>query len=685
MELAATRLNLFRNQLAVNQKKLFNLDESLVTKENSLNSINKKYFKSLLFPRNDEREKILNEIAKDPDFIKYKEMEESQQNPIMIFNLLVKYFQMINADYEDFQKNTNKYYFSAEILFFFDQAMGIRLGVDFELSLTSLVKFGTEKHLPLIKRLFSLEDFGCFALTELGHGSNARSIQTTAEYDIEAKEFIINTPSNSALKFWIGSAYKISSISIVFAQLIIQNKEHGIHAFIVPIRDKIADTKLKPGVRIGDCGPKIGLNNIDNGFIHFNNVRIPRENLLDRISQVSEEGNFTSNMKGNLEHFGFLLGSILNRSRIFLCSRVTMNLLSSLTIACRFSMMRRQFGTNNLKQETAIIDYQNTQYRLMPYLAGAITMRLVNLSLYELWENNKLMLMDYKNSLAPEIHALISTIKTISSWFSRKGIQECRDLCGAFGYSGYSRLPQIYNDNDINTTWEGDNNVLLQQTAKFLFECTKHIKNGNKIPYQSLDFLKYKSFLKEKCEIRNKKEFMRISELIKIFQHRLMHLMHISIKIIDINERKFQNSFEVWNHSQVFFLRDAALAYGELYIIKEIGNKISKINDKRTRKIIKKCASLYALKNIEENLTQFSDYFSVKHISILKESILFLCAEIKKDMMNILDIIAAPDEIRDSPIGSSDGYLYTKFLQKSFEMAHSFEKPSWWPEIYKKT
>ena len=229
--------------------------------------------------------------------------------------------------------------------------------------------------------------------------------------------------------------------------------------------------------------------------------------------------------------------------------------------------------------------------------------------------------------MTAEIHAIISTLKPLFSWFARRGIQECRDLCGGFGYSHITRLSQIYDDNEINITWEGDNTVLLQQSAKFLFECTKHIKNGNKIPYATLDFLKYKSLLKEKCGIKTRKEAMKIMELTKIFQFRVIHLMYQSMKIIDINERKFQNSFDVWNHSQVFYLKDVALAYGELFIVKEMANKITKINDKKTRKIIKKCTSLYALKNIEENLPQFHEYLNFKQIHLIKDAIILMNCE----------------------------------------------------------
>jgi acyl-CoA oxidase len=59
-------------------------------------------------------------------------------------------------------------------------------------------------------------------LTEVAHGSNVRGILTTAIYDHDAREFVINTPSKEAMKFWIGGAGKTATMGVVFAQLIVE-------------------------------------------------------------------------------------------------------------------------------------------------------------------------------------------------------------------------------------------------------------------------------------------------------------------------------------------------------------------------------------------------------------------------------------------------------------------------------
>jgi acyl-CoA oxidase len=197
-------------------------------------------------------------------------------------------------------------------------------------------------------------DIGCFGLTELGHGSNARSILTTAHYDKRTKEFVIHTPREEAMKFWIGGAGKTSNISVIFAQLYIGDNSYGPHAFIVPLRDR--DTHLPlPGVILGDCGKKIGCDSVDNGFIIFNKFRIPRENLLNRFAEVSEEGEFMTMIENPDHRFGLQLGA-LGTGRILVIYSSTTAMEACIKIALRFAAMRQQFGKPG-EHELSLIEY----------------------------------------------------------------------------------------------------------------------------------------------------------------------------------------------------------------------------------------------------------------------------------------------------------------------------------------
>ena len=119
------------------------------------------------------------------------------------------------------------------------------------------------------------------------------------------------------------------------AKLFVEGKDCGIHAFIVQLRS-LTDHRSMPGIEIGDIGRKNGYDAIDNGFIKFNEYRIPRFNMLMRFAEVTVDGEFKR------------LGSELIMYACMLIMRGTLCMFSSLllslstTIAIRYSCVRRQ-------------------------------------------------------------------------------------------------------------------------------------------------------------------------------------------------------------------------------------------------------------------------------------------------------------------------------------------------------
>ena len=157
---------------------------------------------------------------------------------------------------------------------------------------------GTERHhKKLLEGIDNLQDIGCFGLTELGYGNNAVEMETTAIYDAKTKEFVVNTPHPLAQKYWITNGAVHAKHVVVMAKLIVDGVNEGIHAVLVPIRDD--KLNILPNVLVEDMGHKMGLNGVDNAKLTFNNVRIPRENLLNKYSDVTEEGKFVSEIGNN--------------------------------------------------------------------------------------------------------------------------------------------------------------------------------------------------------------------------------------------------------------------------------------------------------------------------------------------------------------------------------------------------
>ena len=103
---------------------------------------------------------------------------------------------------------------------------------------------------------------------------------------------------------------------------------------MVPIRDYDTHKHL-PGVKTGDIGPKLGWGSSDNGWGIFNQVRIPRTNMLSRFSEVDKDGNF--NVTGDLR----VLYSIMVNIRSSIIYAAGKELIRGLKIAVRYSVCRR--------------------------------------------------------------------------------------------------------------------------------------------------------------------------------------------------------------------------------------------------------------------------------------------------------------------------------------------------------
>jgi len=213
------------------------------------------------------------------------------------------------SSFKEIRTEPKKFYTFLECVNSFNMGIAVKFGVHAVLYYNCLKNLATAKHQIYLERSLNFEDIGCFALTEFGHGSNVRDIKLSATYDEKNQEYILHSPSFEAYKWWIGGAAKTANMSCIFAQLYVKGVAQGVHCFLVNIRDKATHLPY-PGVILGDCGPKVGNEVIDNGFIGFNNYRIPREALLDKYSQVSEDGNFSSIISNPDTRFATVLGAL---------------------------------------------------------------------------------------------------------------------------------------------------------------------------------------------------------------------------------------------------------------------------------------------------------------------------------------------------------------------------------------
>ena len=190
-----------------------------------------------------------------------------------------------------------------------DLSVLVKVGVQFGLFGGAILQLGTKTHHDAyLADLVSGRTMGCFAMTESGHGSNVQALGTVATYDPATEEFVITTPDDASRKDYIGNAAAHAELAAVFAQLEVDGERHGVHAFVVPIR---SGGQVVDGVRIEDCGPKMGLNGVDNGRIWFDGVRVPRTALLNQFAEVTPEGRYLSPIDNPNKRFFTMLGTLV--------------------------------------------------------------------------------------------------------------------------------------------------------------------------------------------------------------------------------------------------------------------------------------------------------------------------------------------------------------------------------------
>ncbi|WP_217136593.1 acyl-CoA dehydrogenase family protein [Leucobacter chinensis] len=351
-------------------------------------------------------------------------------------------------------------------LVYADPSLQIKSGVQWGLFGGAILHLGTsyhhEKYLPDV---ISLKMPGAFAMTEIGHGSDVDKVATTATYDEATEEFVIHTPHRSAWKEFLGNAALHGQAAVVFAQLITKNVNHGVHAFYVPIRTP--EGELLPGVGSEDDGVKGGLNGIDNGRLHFTNVRIPRTNLLNRYGDVAADGTYSSPIESPGRRFFTMIGTLV-QGRVSLDGSAVNAMKAALAIAIPYGFERRQFSGPN-GEETKLMDYGLHRRRLIPRLAETYAMAFASEQLLTLFDTVFSGKGDTPET-REDLETLAAALKPLSTWAALDTLQEAREATGGAGFIAKNRLTGWRADLDIYATFEGDNNILLQLVGKRLLK-----------------------------------------------------------------------------------------------------------------------------------------------------------------------------------------------------------------------
>ncbi len=538
------------------------------------------------------------------------------------------------------------YFAVMEALSYHDLSLVIKFGVQFGLFGMSLYFLGTEKHhRAYLSDVGKLKLPGCFAMTETGHGSNVRGIETTATYNHKTRTFDIHTPHPDAQKEFIGNAACHGQMATVFAKMIVEGKDYGVSAFLVPLRDPKGS--VLPGIEIRDCGRKMGLNGVDNGLITFRNVTVPYDNLLDRFASVTAEGKFDSPIASDNRRFFTMLGTLVG-GRIGIPRSGLSAAKSGLTIAIRYGDRRRQFGPED-GQEIPVLNYRQHQRRLMPLLANAYALHF---SLRYLTER----FLNRSDKDIQEIEALAAGLKAVATWSTTGTLQECRECCGGKGYMSENRIDALKNDTEVYTTFEGDNTVLMQLVAKSRLTEFKQ-------EFSNMDVFGIFSYLAEQARTsiteRNPlivrstdEEHLHDSGFhLNAFRYRERDILTSAAKRLKRHIDSGMDSFDAFNVCQNHLVQ-VSFAYIERIILEQFVAQVERTTDPDCKSILSKLCQLYALWQIDRNKGWYLEngYLEGVKTKAIRKAVDQLCWEIREDAIPLVNAFAIPDSCLAAPI-----------------------------------
>jgi acyl-CoA oxidase len=546
------------------------------------------------------------------------------------------------------EENLPRFMAAFETLAFHDLSLVIKVGVQFGLFAGSIQRLGTNyHHRKYLPDSASARLLGCFAMTEIGHGSNVQRLETIASYERESGCFVLHSPTFSAGKNYIGNAGQDGSVAIVFAQLDVNGQRHGVHAFVVPIRDE--EGRPLPGVTIQDNGLKMGLNGVDNGAIWFQHVRIPRVEMLNRFAEVTEDGQYQTDIQNPAARFFTMIGTLLS-GRISIATSANCGAKSALTISIRYGARRRQFGPARSSQETLLLDYPAHQRRLFPLLANVFALDFALKDLVE--QSEKIRSGDSR-----PLETLAAGLKAFATWNATQVIQTCRETCGGEGYLAVNRIAALKADTDVYTTFEGDNTVLMQLVAKnLLTEFNEKLKSMR--PSQISAFIASRAlttiarrnptivlntFNSHLRDVKFQLDMLQFRE-----SSMLLHATHTFRRL---TLKKKLDPFSAFTLMQRELL-DLSSAHVARVVLQQFAKKVEGVTDQPLRVALKRLCDLFALSQIERDKSWFLENGALRAVKsrAITRLVDELCLEVRQDAVHYVDGFGIPDSCLAAPI-----------------------------------
>ncbi len=513
--------------------------------------------------------------------------------------------------------------------------MATKFTVQFNLFGGTLIGLGTKRHEKYLDGVDDLSNTGCFCLTELGYGNNAVEMETTAIWDEKDQKFTINTPTVNSQKFWITNGAYYANYAVVFAQTIVKGKNEGINVFVVRMRDE--KMNLCPGVNIDDMGHKMGLNGVDNARIIFKNVKVEKTDILNKISDIDEKGNFTSSIVGRRQRFIYAANRLLS-GRICIGSMMIAGTKLCLLITSKYGKARLSNGKSG-KSDTAISNYQLFQNQITPLIVRTLVLNVGLLEIRKIYSEFCVKPESFNQDQFNNIVRLCCFIKPIIAWNANDAGNICRERVGGQGFLSINRIEAMIGSAHSGITAEGDSSVLMQKVSKeYVEDFVKKIIPAPKLAGCPVAISKKEDIMN--LEVLN--------DLLKIRETKLLEIL------ADKTMNNLDNVYKVWMLEESNLIQDLSMVYGERYCleaaIKAFGSK--KYLYYLYSSVLVNVMTLFAACHVKKNLSWYLLNESISKIAANKigDQINTLIKDISKYSMEICEGFGIPRHSIFAPI-----------------------------------
>ena len=518
----------------------------------------------------------------------------------------------------------------------------------------------------------------------MGHGSNVRGLELEARWDPKSKEFILHSPTLTASKWWPGSLGRTANHAIVVAQLLLPDskgefKSHGPHPFVVQIRD-LATHKPLPGIVAGDIGPKYGYTSMDNGYMLFDQFRIPHSAFLSRYSKVDPDTGAYTKPPNTAVAYGSLT---FVRARIIMHARLV--LARAVTVAVRYLSIRRQFrdrDSNDQEAEMAVLDYPTVQIRILPLLATTFALHYSGRAMQELYQSTRKGISSGDFSALADLHSTSSGLKSLCTMLAADGVETSRRACGGHGFGGGSGLIALNNDYLSKPTVEGDNWMITQQTASAIIKKVGAVINDPQVAMK--DFTG-----------QNLREFYVAQRYAD--KGILFDILHDDRAIVNaFNKRAADLSFKAYRErvekkrswtSMLIQLYKLSRAHSQAILVRNFHDalKSNTTMSSNLKPVLRDCFRLFSLYTMDIEAREFFNAGGVSNeqLNALPDRVQELMAKIRPHAVNLVDSWSIPEYLLDSALGRYDGKVY----EDLFNRAHNLNplnqetfNPNFWEE-----